>query len=159
MLRIVLIAAVVATVVGAGAAVGATGSPDITRAVTITVFVKQSSSTHLDLGTHGLSAGDEDVIAAPLYDRSGVRVGRVDDVLTFTKVTASGSGSALDRFTATLGDGQIVADGAFAFSGGSPPNASSAVTGGTGRYANVRGQVDETFLSNGSLRLVYRLLP
>lgn len=79
--------------------------------------------------------GDQAVQDAPLRDASGAVVGRMASIFTTTK---GGTRNTREHVTATmdLRDGQITAQGVI---GSDTEKDVLAITGGTGRYAGVRG--------------------
>jgi len=142
-------AAIAAGVLAAGVAAGSTAQgavqvPASTREETIRVVATGGAEGSLDIKPAGDSIGDYFAFNSTLEDLSGKRVGRVDG---YSILTGTGNALAYLHFvTATLPGGQIttqntelpeIDDG----------NGPEAITGGTGRYQGVGGQV--TFEDQG----------
>ena len=112
---------------------------------TLTVVGKNPENKVLDLGAQGPSQGDIRVTNAPLYDESGKeRIGRFDLFCAITDPADESSEKAhmaQCTKTFTLPGGQIRVKGVEAY-----PNLSAlapgvnAISGGTGKYAGVRGE-------------------
>ena len=87
------------------------------------------------------------VVNAPLYNASGKqKVGRLDLVCVSTDPADEANEkyhTAQCTYTYTLAGGEITAQGVSAFPKFSqtPPTVVNAVSGGTGKYAGVRGEV------------------
>jgi hypothetical protein len=115
----------------------------------------QTSLELIDLGKKGDSPGDQAVETETLL-QNGTRIGR--DVLSCVAITVSAQGiDALCHGALILRGGQIQFQGETTFA----TPFTVAVTGGTGRYQNVGGQLTvERTLPNGvddveTLRLVF----
>jgi hypothetical protein len=112
---------------------------------TLTVVGKNPENEVIDLGPQGPSQGDIRVINAPLYDESGKeKIGRFDLFCAITDPADESSEKAhmaQCTKTFTLPGGQISVQGVEAY-----PNLSAlapgvnAISGGTGKYAGVRGE-------------------
>jgi hypothetical protein len=106
---------------------------------------KNPENKVLDLGPQGPSQGDIRVTNAPLYDESGKEtIGRFDLLCAITDPAdepAEKTHMAQCTKTFTLPGGQISVEGVEAY-----PNLSglapgvNAISGGTGKYAGVRGE-------------------
>jgi hypothetical protein len=112
---------------------------------TLTVVGKSPENKVLDLGAPGPTQGDIRVMNAPLYDESGKqRIGRFDLFCAITDPADESSEKAhmaQCTKTFTVPGGQISVQGVEAYpnlSGLSP--GVNAITGGTGKYAGVRGE-------------------
>ena len=114
---------------------------------TLTVLTKTSEIKVVDLGPQGQSHGDMRITNAPLYNATGKeRIGRLD---LFVVVTDPANESAEKAhmveamYTYTLPGGEISAQGAGALPTLTEltPRQVDAITGGTGKYAGVRGEV------------------
>jgi hypothetical protein len=112
---------------------------------TLTVVGKNPENKVLDLGAQGPSQGDIRVTNAPIYDKSGKeRIGRFDLFCAITDPAGESSEKAhmaQCTKTITLPGGQISVQGLEAYpnlSGLSP--GVNAISGGTGKYAGVRGE-------------------
>ena len=106
-------------------------------------------------------AGDQFAISEDLYawagTKRGAKVGSDMGIATF--LTASRN-SATNMFAvqANLKGGTILVGGVVAGSDG-PSKFTLAITGGTGKYANVRGTVNVRQLSDNKTSLEFHLLP
>ena len=112
---------------------------------TLTVVGKNPENKVIDLGAQGPSQGDIRVMNAPIYDESGKeRIGRFDLFCAITDPADESSEKAhmaQCTKTITLPGGQISVQGLEAYpnlSGLSP--GVNAISGGTGKYAGVRGE-------------------
>jgi len=114
---------------------------------TLTVLTKTREDRVVDLKPQGTSQGDMRVVNAPLYNASGKqKVGRFDVVCVSTDPADEANEKyhmAQCTYTYTLAGGEITAQGVSAFPKLSeiPSTAVDAVSGGTGKYAGVRGEV------------------
>lgn len=116
-----------------------------------------------DLGPRGPNHGDIRVTNAPLYDASGKeRIGRVDLFSVLTDPADEPNEKAhMAQATATytLPGGEISAQGLRAYPQLSGPSSEGvdAITGGTGKYAGVRGEV--RLETRGNKRIItFRLI-
>src|SRR4028118_2388912 len=113
----------------------------------LTVLVKTREVGVVDLDPQGSSQGDMRVVNAPLYNASGKqKVGRFDLFCVSTDPAEEANEKyhmAQCTYTYTLAGGEITAQGVSAFPKLSkiPPTVVDAVSGGTGKYAGVRGEV------------------
>ena len=111
-----------------------------------TVLTKNRERKVVDLGPQGPSQGDIRVTNAPLYDESGKeRIGRVDLFSVLTDPADEPNEKAhMAEATATytLPGGEISAQGLRAYPqlSGPPSEGVDAISGGTGKYAGVRGE-------------------
>ena len=142
---------VVAAGAGAAAALATTGTASAgtagSSARSFTVRVHHGAETNLDLGKSGFSAGDEDLVVAPLT-RGGNKAGRL--VGNCTSVRVARTADQLCEFVLHLKRGQITASGTVR-SGQSGPNGFELpILGGTGRYQGAGGQITVTPSSGGS---------
>jgi hypothetical protein len=114
---------------------------------TLTTLVKSRERGFVDLGPPGPTHGDIRVTNAPLYDASGEeKVGRLDLFCVATDPadeSAEKAHMAECTVTYTLPGGEISAQGVQALPKFSEqtPGGVDAVSGGTGKYAGVRGEV------------------
>ena len=114
---------------------------------TLTVLTKTREERVVDLGPQGPSHGDMRVVNAPLYNESGKqRIGRLDLFCVTTDPADEPSEKAHMAectYTYTLPGGEISVQGVSAFPKLSerPPRGVDAISGGTGKYAGVRGEV------------------
>ena len=148
----VLVAMVVAALgIGLMGAVGSASPKDDdqnnNKEGNLTVLVKNREASVVDLDPQGSSQGDLRVVNAPLYNASGKqKVGRFDVVCVSTDPADEANEKyhmAQCTYTYTLAGGEITAQGVSAFPKLSkiPSTAVDAVSGGTGKYAGVRGEV------------------
>ncbi len=148
----VLVAMVVAALgIGLMGAVGSASPKDDdqnnNKEGNLTVLVKNREASVVDLDPQGASQGDMRVVNAPLYNASGKqKVGRFDVVCVSTDPAEEANEKyhmAQCTYTYTLAGGEITAQGVSAFPKLSkiPSTAVDAVSGGTGKYAGVRGEV------------------
>ena len=113
---------------------------------TLTVLTKTPEIKFVDLGPKGPTHGDLRVANAPLYDESGKqRIGRLD----FFCVTTDPADEPNERThmaectaTFTLAGGEIATQGVNAYPKlpALPPKGVDAISGGTGKYAGMRGE-------------------
>ena len=154
--RVVFLAAMVAALgIGLWGAVGFAspkdngddGHHDNDKGRTLTVLTKTRQERVVDLDPQGATQGDMRVVNAPLYNASGKqKVGRFDLVCVSTDPADEANEKyhmAQCTYTYTLAGGEITAQGVSAFPKLSkiPPTVVDAVSGGTGKYAGVRGEV------------------
>jgi len=131
-------AAVVLT--GAGIAVASASGTAITTATTIRLEARGGTSTFVNVRHLSHPAvGDEVILAQPLF--SAARPGELAGH-GFVTVILVGRNSTQDHATLVLRQGQIDAAGVQ----GSSNTFQLAVTGGTGRFQNARGQADVKLL-------------
>ena len=115
---------------------------------TLTVLTKTREQKVVDLKPQGASHGDMRVVNAPLYNESGKeKVGRFDMFCVTTDPADEPSEKAhMAEATATytLPGGEISAQGLRAYPqlSGPPSEGVDAISGGTGKYAGVRGEVE-----------------
>ena len=113
---------------------------------TITVVTKTGGIKVVDLGAQGPSHGDMRVFNVTLYNESGKeKVGRLDAFCVVTDPADEPNERAHMAectYTYTLPGGEISAQGVNAYPKLSelPPGGVNAITGGTGKYAGVRGE-------------------
>ena len=116
------------------------------RSTTITVVTKTGGIKVVDLGAQGPSHGDMRVFSVPLYNESGKeKVGRLDAFCVVTDPADEPNERAHMAectYTYTLPGGEISVQGVNAYPKLSEPAPRSvdAITGGTGKYAGVRGE-------------------
>jgi hypothetical protein len=152
-LRAILIFVAAVAVAAAGAAAVAGANATSTRpSGRVLVFLAPpgGTTTPLDFGKHGPSAGDEFVTAdSPLEAAaSHTRVGRIDGIETV--ISAARSELSLNAQT---GAGTLEVEGVF---DPNQPSFTLPVVGGTGAYTGVRGTV--TLRPGGTPTLTFHLL-
>jgi hypothetical protein len=128
-------AAVAATLVLAGGAAAATGhEPSRHDPNTFTVVEHAVTDTTADTGPTGDSLGDILAFANPIFEASNAKqVGTDNGSCVRTKVGAAYECS----WTTTLAGGSLVVEGPFY----DTSDSTLAITGGTGKYAEARGQM------------------
>ncbi len=113
---------------------------------TLTVVTKTRGIKVVDLGAQGPSHGDLRVFSVPLYNESGKeKVGRLDAFCVVTDPADEPNQRAHMAectYTYTLPGGEISVQGVNAYPKLSEPAPRSvdAITGGTGKYAGLRGE-------------------
>ncbi len=137
---------VVALGLGVWGAVGSASAKDNDKGrTTLTVLTKTREAEFLDLKPPGASQGDIRVVNAPLYDASGKeRIGRFDLFCAVTdpadEPDERGHMAECTK-TFTLPGGEISVQGVEAYPTlSAPAPGEDAITGGTGKYAGVRGE-------------------
>jgi hypothetical protein len=124
----------------------------------LTVLAKTREIKVVDLGPQGPTHGDMRVVNAPLYNESGKeRIGRLDLFCVTTDPADEPSKKAhmaQCTVTYTLPGGEISAQGVNAFPklSGLPTRDVNAITGGTEKYAGVRGEVHSE--TRGNKRII-----
>jgi hypothetical protein len=109
----------------------------------IVVISRNATERDIDLPPAELSQGDRLVVYSPLF-RAGKRVGRLDVDGVWTNVDfEGGKAGLLITFTSTLPQGQISATGR---ASATASFFKAGITGGTGRYDTVGGDVLVRFL-------------
>ncbi len=149
---LLLVATVVVLALGIGllGAVGSASPKDDdqndNKGRNLTVLVKTREASVVDLGPQGASQGDMRVVNAPLYDESGKqKVGRFDLFCVSTDPADEANEKyhmAQCTYTFTLPGGEITAQdvGLFPKLSELPPGDVGAISGGTKKYAGVRGE-------------------
>ena len=114
---------------------------------TLTVLTKTREAKVVDLDPQGASQGDMRVLNAPLYNATGKKkVGRLDLFAVLTDpadVSSEKAHMVESTYTYTLPGGEINVQGVAALPKLTEPAPSQvdAISGGTGKYAGVRGEV------------------
>jgi hypothetical protein len=114
---------------------------------TLAVLTKTREARVVDLDPQGASHGDMRVLNAPLYNATGKqKIGRLDlfTVLTDPADEPSEKAHTVEAtYTYTLPGGEISVQGVSALPTLTEPapRAVDAISGGTGKYAGVRGEV------------------
>ena len=130
----VALAAFAAAAAGLIATSSAAGTTSATRTTTLNYTVRFSPFYLLDLGRKGPSLGDMTVFHDTLVDAKGTVVGHDGLVCTFTNPAVP---EASCQGVAKLPGGQLT----FQFLNSPPPRKVAAITGGSGRYQDARGQL------------------
>ena len=146
--------AAVAALAGAGllAAPALSATPLLTKPGTIRITSTQVSETLVDIGRHGITPGDTQIIRDQLYNLRITRkpIGHAELVCTFTV-----GNSRYCSGTYFFPKGKIVVAGPIYFR----QLYELAVSGGTGLYDNVRGSLTATMTHANPRRevLIFRL--
>jgi hypothetical protein len=117
---------------------GSANALPVAQQRTIRLVEGDGPSGGLDVNPKGDSIGDYFAFHSPLHDLTGARVGRAD---AYSIITGVGNAAAALHFvTLTLPGGQITTQNAelATVDNGNGPE---AITGGTGDFQNVRGQL------------------
>jgi|tagenome__1003787_1003787.scaffolds.fasta_scaffold20682363_1 hypothetical protein len=145
----------------ASAATTTNGSSDDGRTTTIHFIATRIDRAQLDLGTQGLSLGDQAAFTDELFE-AGRRVGENHGFCTITRITGTSPSRTLTNeclITGMLTRGQITIQGAFAFiERGMAAPYPLAVTGGTGAYRTARGEVRVRQISATENDITIRLI-
>ena len=136
-------------------ALGVAPAAEGAKGKTLRLTAVQIESTFLDLGTTGLSQGDQIVFADELRRRGRV-VGEDGGTCTVTNLVSYDAFTANCVVTAELRRGQIAVQGLATFADGEPLRATLAITGGTGAYRGASGEVRVREVSDGRLRYTFR---
>lgn len=115
-----------------------------------TLVLPRTTSTYVDLGRHGYSAGDFFLTSGRLLaDPSRTPTGRLGGTWTILSRQADHA-----AFTIGLDDGALFVTGRIVHAA---PSSTLALTGGTGAYAAARGTVVFRYMSRTSATLEVRL--
>ncbi len=146
MVAMVVVALSIIGVLGAVGSASPNNNPNA-KARTLTVVTKTREIEVVDLEPPGPSHGDIRVVNAPLYNESGKeRIGRLDLFCVTTDPAdepAEKAHMAECTKTFTLPGGEISVQGREAYPdelSARPTPGEDAITGGTGKYAGVRGE-------------------
>jgi hypothetical protein len=128
------------------------GSAAATGPAKITITNRQVSEARVDVGRHGKSPGDMEIIRQRLFDRTSKQIGRAELMCTFVDSRRS----RICRGTYFMPKGRLVVGGSLSFR----QFYELAVTGGTGLYDNARGTVTVTRMARRPVRdlVVFRLV-
>jgi hypothetical protein len=110
----------------------------------------------LDLGAGGPTPGDQ-IIFATTVSRDGGPAGETGGSCTVTTVDPSGALTGSYQATARLRDGVITTQALVTFGPGLQAPFTLAITGGTGRYRGVSGEVEVRQLSETTEDYIVRL--
>jgi hypothetical protein len=149
LLLALMVAVTVFGIIGVLRAVSATPNhnadkPNGSEARTLTVLAKIRDEKVVDVGPQGPSQGDMRVVNTSLYNATGTkRVGRHDQ---FCVLTDPGEKTQMTECvrTYTLPGGEINSEGVSTRStlnDSQKPGGTDAISGGTGEYIGVRGEV------------------
>jgi Allene oxide cyclase len=130
-LRLVLLAAIAGPILSLGVFTSATAADEMEH---LTLVERATSDMVTDTGSKGDSVGDILTFANEIYDEADkTKVGSDNGWCVRTGVATAWECT----FTVTLEDGQLSVEGPF-YDGG---DSVKSVTGGTGKYAKVRGEM------------------
>jgi hypothetical protein len=149
-LGLIGLAVIVCFVVGG---LAATASPDISHPQTIHLIAITTEQNALDLGASGFSQGDEFIFHDVLKNHDGKRVGDDGGVCTITSLALQ---QANCQVTLSLPGGQIATQG---LSTHGVTTFSVPVTGGSGVYRNVRGELVVHQVSATKALVTLELIP
>ena len=153
MSRKIYAALATAILVGVAAvSIAAASTPAITTSQTVALVARGGTSRYVDNGRTGASIGDGVILNQPLYWASDPSklAGR-----GHVAVLLEGNGISQDTADIVLSGGQISIQG-FQHRGST---FRLAVVGGTGRYANVRGEAMVTLLPHNAYTVTIELTP
>ena len=154
MRKMLVLLAVAAVAVVAATAAFAGGAPGLTAPRVIHVVERPVTDKVIDIGAKGDSPGDQLPFANPIYDASNSHKVGSDQGNCIRASTKQGRWECM--WTTFLHKGQITVEGPFrdAF-----PTTVLAVTGGTGAYRNVRGQMILHARKDGNFDFIFKLQP
>lgn len=132
------------------ATVAATPTTGGAGTVTLVLIERATSDQTIDLGDEGDSVGDLLVFANDVYDEANENQVGTDNGSCIRTVAGSTWECA---WTVTLDDGQLMVQGPFSDEGESV----LAVTGGTGAYVGVDGQLRVEAASESTYRFTFEL--
>jgi hypothetical protein len=153
-LKLVAVAGLVCLLGVIGGTMVANAGSDITSPETFTLVGTTVKDRFADVGKPGPSPGDVVVFVDQLKDEAGADVGKARIQCTF-HVGPWAICTAVFRITDR---GDIVAAGLAPFGKLNPPPFDVAVTGGTGDFANVRGEIHVEVTKTGE-RDTLELIP
>jgi hypothetical protein len=165
MRRIISVTAVALVLIGgsltAASAATTNDSSNDGRTRTIHFIARTIDSAQLDLGTQGLSLGDQAIFTDELF-QDGRRLGEGHGVCTITRITGTAPSRTLTNeclIAGMLPGGQITIQGLLpSTEQGTSPTHRLAVTGGTGAYRTARGEVRVRQISNTENDITVRLI-
>ena len=108
---------------------------------TLRLTATQIDSAFLDLGTTGISLGDQ-IVFSDTLTRRGREVGEDGGTCTVTNVTGYNTAMANCVVTLALRRGQITIQGLISIEDETTPDATLAITSGTGAYRGASGELD-----------------
>lgn len=116
-----------------------------------TVVTETVQSADIDVDDDGeFSQGDQSVFADVIVDDEGKEIGRLGGVCTATKVESDKDFETQCQVTYHLSKGQITVQGLLDADDFEEGEFTEAVTGGTGIYKNVSGEVHVELTEDGS---------
>ena len=164
-MRSKLTSAVIALVVlGAGGAAFAASSGSSSQAAatqTLTVFSVTVQMQDINVGPEEFGLGDELVFSDDLFtQKGGEKIGIDGGVCTVVRQEDHGNTTTVQcAVTGSLHGGQIAVQGLVTLVGGQAPvTFVLPVTGGSGIYKNVRGQLTVEQLSETEANLTFELI-
>ena len=148
------LAAVLASALTAGAMALGSGSGGIVSPIKIHVVEHPVTDQVIDIGAPGDSPGDQLPFANPIFDAKNHRQVGSDEGNCVRASTVQGRWECM--WTTFLHKGQITVEGPFR---DKFPTTVLAVTGGTGAYANARGQMVLHTRKDGNFDFIFKLQP
>jgi hypothetical protein len=125
----------------------------------IKLFAKTVQNEDIDLGTKGISLGDQFVFSDDLSREKGSeKIGFDGGVCTLVRLDQKTSATAQCEVTLWLKGGQIAGQGLVTFSDEATPTFVVPITGGSGAYKAARGEVKVKELSDTDSILTVSLL-
>lgn len=124
--------------------------PEPSNGVTLVFVERATSDTTIDLGPDGESLGDVLAFANEVYDETNTTLAGTDQ--GWCVLTRPGDAYECS-WTLTLGDGQIMVQGPYLNEGAS----ALTITGGTGVYVGVTGELTVRVLSEEEIEFTYEL--
>jgi len=153
--RLAAVAAIAALLAGAPATAAA--APESAHGEKVFELLERSTaSTFVDVGSDGLSVGDEFVFTDDQF-RGTEKVATGQGLCVL--VAVADGGSAQCQVTVSFEDGDLTIQGRIPrILAGGPPEYDVAITGGTGAFATARGTVHIHPLSATESALTYHVL-
>lgn len=130
------------------------------RPMTLRLTFTVTRHAYVDVGAKGSSVGDVDVLSGPLFGAGRTKpLGHLEATLTTTDITGTPPSQHPESFnttiTAYLPQGKIIFGGAQH----ERPTTTFAILGGTGDYANARGEVTTQFVGETKAIFTFHLTP
>jgi hypothetical protein len=164
MRKFVIVAATALTLASGGVALASdpadvSGRADVDRRIVVSGRTTQLNL--LDLGDQGFTLGDQIAFSDDLLSKPNGKPAGVDGGgCTLIRVTDADAqtGTVQCLITYSLKGGQVTTQGLLTLTnGGFLGTQVAAITGGTGRYANARGESTLTFVRPGELTITLRI--
>ena len=153
-LMLMALTAVAASALTAAAVAVGSGSGGLTAPTTVHVVEHPATDQVIDIGATGDSPGDQLPFNNPIFNWNNTRKVGVDQGNCVRASTTNGRWECM--WTTFLHKGQITVEGPFR---DALPTTALAVTGGTGAYRNVRGQMILHARKDGNFDFIFKLQP
>ena len=165
MRRFVIAAAAVMALASGGVALASDDAPEVFGRTgadhKIALTGKTTQLNLLDLGDQGFTLGDQIAFSDDLLGKPNGKPAGVDGgACTLTRVTDADAqtGTVQCQVTYSLKGGQVTTQGLLTLTnGGFLGTQVAAITGGTGLYANARGESKLEFVRPGELHITLRI--